>query len=347
MEINRDKVFKVLNPNRVWLPILFGLGIVFFLFYNDDEISAAKLQMIFHASFWPVLFAFLVLIARDVGYIYRIRQITGKKLTWKNSLFVIILWEFASAVTPSIVGGTAAAVFIMMKEKIPFGKSLAYVMLTAILDNLFFVVMAPIALFIAWHQLFPESSALQSQIGNSIQYIFVISYLLIAFYTAIMAYAVFIKPRGFKWLLLKITSYRFFRRWRTAANEQGNEIILASSELKGHSKRYWFKICAATFFIWSARYAMVNCLIAAFANINFADHLLIFGRHIIMWIIMLISPTPGSSGTAEFFFIPFFKEFLGDYTIVTSLFWRMMSYYPYLILGALFLPHWIKRRFIK
>ncbi|MGB3585471.1 MAG: TIGR00374 family protein, partial [Tunicatimonas sp.] len=54
---------------------------------------------------------------------------------------------------------------------------------------------------------------------------------------------------------------------------------------------------------------------------------------------------PGSSGTAEFFFNQFFYEFLGDYTIVTNILWRMLTYYPYLLLGAIFLPRWIKRVF--
>jgi uncharacterized protein (TIRG00374 family) len=92
---------------------------------------------------------------------------------------------------------------------------------------------------------------------------------------------------------------------------------------------------------------MLNCLIAAFTNVSLPEHLTIFSRQVIMWILMLISPTPGSSGTAEFFFTQFFNSFLGDYTFVTNIFWRMMSYYPYLILGAIFLPRWIKRVFFK
>jgi uncharacterized membrane protein YbhN (UPF0104 family) len=62
---------------------------------------------------------------------------------------------------------------------------------------------------------------------------------------------------------------------------------------------------------------------------------------------MLISPTPGSSGTAEFIFTQFFKEDLGAATFVSNIFWRLMTYYPYLFLGAAILPRWIKRVFFK
>jgi glycosyltransferase 2 family protein len=140
---------------------------------------------------------------------------------------------------------------------------------------------------------------------------------------------------------------KLLRKWRYGAYQHGNDIIWASAQLRGKDLSYWVKICGSTAFIWSARYLMLNCLISAFTDVNFNNQIMIFSRQIIMWIIMLISPTPGSSGTAEFFFTQFFRGFLGDYTFVTNIFWRAMAYYPYLLLGALFLPRWIKRVFFN
>lgn len=347
MEISRKKAFKVLNPNNIWVPILVGLGIVFLLFYFDENITAANLKLIFDAKWSSVLVAFLVLLARDAGYAYRIRTLTNKELNWTRSIVVIILWEFASAVTPSVVGGTAVAVFILTYEGINFGKSLAYVMLTAILDNLFFVVAAPVVMMFTNGVIFPDVATFDLEIGSSLQFFFFVSYGLIAVYTLIMSYALFAKPRAFKWFLLKVTALRFFRKWREKANQYGDEIIIASSEIKGKMASYWFKICMATVFIWCARYLMLNSLVSAYATVSVSDHMVIFSRQIIMWIVMLISPTPGSSGTAEFFFNQFFNEYLDSYTFVSSIFWRLMSYYPYLLLGAIFLPRWIRSKFFK
>jgi glycosyltransferase 2 family protein len=347
MDLDSKKIFKTLNPNKVWIPILIGLGIVFYLFYSDPDINSAKLKLVFNAELFPVIAAFLVIIARDAGYIYRIRTITNKQLSWTSSLYVIILWEFASAVTPSVVGGTAVAVFILLKEGIRLGKSMAYVMLTAILDNMFFVIAAPLFLLIAHDQIFPQIPGVENSLGKSLDYLFIVSYSLIAIYTCVMSFALFYRPRAFKWILLKFTTISFLKRWRADANRNGDEIIAASKELKGKAKRYWMKIILSTMFIWSARYLMLNCMITAFADISLMQHMTIFSRQIIMWVVMLISPTPGSSGTAEYFFIQFFQEFLADYTFVTNILWRMLSYYPYLLLGALFLPRWIKRVFFK
>jgi uncharacterized protein (TIRG00374 family) len=260
---------------------------------------------------------------------------------------VIIIWESASAVTPSVVGGTAVAMFILNKEGIKMGKAIAYVMVTAILDNLFFVIGAPIILYLAQDNIFPENALLESELGSSLQAIFWISYSLYASYSFVMAAALFYRPRVFKWVLVKLFSIRFLRRWKHDAQEYGDQIIEASKQLTGKNSSYWLKIIGATIFVWTSRYLMLNALMGAFVPLDLFDNIIVFARQVIMWIVMMISPTPGSSGTAEYFFGVFFEQFLEKYTFVTSIIWRLLSYYPYLILGAIFLPRWVRQVFFK
>ena len=162
-----------------------------------------------------------------------------------------------------------------------------------------------------------------------------------------MTYGLLIRPRAFKWLLIKATGNRLLKRWRKWAVQTGSEMILASEILQEKKARYWTYAILSTLFIWCARYFMLNCLIAAFSDIDLSEHLLIFGRQIIMWVVMLISPTPGSAGTAEFVFPIFFSEFfkLAAFSGIVAIFWRLFTYYAYLGLGAFFLPRWIRRVF--
>lgn len=351
MSQDPGKIFKTLNPNKIWIPVLFGLGIVVYLFYSDPDVSVENLTLILNARPGMFSLALLMILARAVLYIYRIRVLAKEHLDWTSSIYVIILWEFASAVTPSVVGGTAVAVFILLKEGVSLGKSLALVMLTAIMDNLIFVVFAPLVFFFAEGQIIPESTrpleflrwTFSPQTG--IQVLFWISYLLIALYTLIMSYALFLRPRAFKWVLLKMTTIKFLRRWRLHAYEHGNEIIWASSQLKGKRLIFWVTISAVTVLIWAVRYFQLNLIIASFVDLPMTDHLLIFARQIILWVIMLVSPTPGSSGTAEFFFPLFFEDYLGPYTLIANISWRALSFYPYLLLGAIFLPRWLRKVF--
>jgi hypothetical protein len=343
MDTQTRSIIKALNPWKILLPMGIGLAVTGYLMYANY--TEEDFSRFFEGSLLWIALAFLVLVIRDAGYVYRIKLITEGGLNWKSSIYVIILWEFASAVTPSAVGGTAIAVFILMKEGLNPGRSIAYVMVTAVLDNLFFIVFAPLVILVTKGTVFPDIAALSVQFPKGLEYAFMLSYALIASYTLLMAYGLFFKPRAFKWILIKLTSLKFLRKWRKAANENGNEMILASSQLRHKERRYWYTAVGLTVLIWSARYALVNCLVMAYMDLSLQQNLMVFSRQVIMWIIMLLSPTPGGSGIAEGVFPLFFSDIIGGLSTLISLFWRLFTYYPYLLLGAIFFPRWIKRVF--
>jgi len=340
-----------LRPSKMIFPVLLGLGVIGYILYTSSEELDFQYIMsnIKNASPLWIGLAIVVLVLRDGGYVWRIRHLTNKELNWTSSFFVIVLWEFASAITPSVVGGTTLVVFIINKEGIPFGRALAYVMLTAVLDNIFFIVASILVFVLVPSHLFPQVASEFEVFGFQapLQVAFAISVGLIALYTSVMAYGLFIRPRTFKWMLIKLTGNRLLKRFRRMAIQSGSDVITASEILREKTLSYWVKALVSTFMIWVARYFMLNCLIAAFAGINVAEHFLIFARQIIMWIVMLISPTPGSAGTAEFVFPVFFGEFfaVAAFSGVVAIFWRLFTYYAYLGLGAFFLPRWVRRIF--
>ena len=346
MEPDEKKVFEVLNLRKIWLPVIIGIGAVLYLFVRDDSFSLAKLSRISHADWRYLLLVLLAVIVRDAGYIYRIRLLTHANLSWLISFYIIVLWEFSSAVTPSVVGGGFVAIFLLLKSGINLGKSLAYVIITSIFDNLFFIGATSLGFFGVYDSLFTTMYMLEGTPGSSLEFLFWLSHALVSTYTFIMIFAVFVRPKLFKWILVKGTSISFFKRWQQAARRHGDELILASQALQGESFFYWIKIGGITLVTWSARYLVVNLIIAAYVPLDFVDHLVILGKQIMMWTIMLVSPTPGGSGTAEFFYKQFNEATLGNYTLITSVLWRILTYYFYLILGAIYLPRWIKRVFV-
>lgn len=337
-QINQQKVFQTLNAKKVWLPLLFGVGVVVYLLATDPDLKSGQLHLIGQGNWRYILGAIATVFFRDLIYIYRIRILTHHTLSWLSCLYIIILWEFSSAVTPSAIGGTLIAVFLLLKEGVSLGKSLAYVMITAIFDNLFFILMGPLGFYYSYGYL--SQSMVQWETG--IHVAFWISHLLITVYTIIMAFALFVKPTFFKWALIKITNIRLFSRWKEGAVKQGEDIMMASQALQGEKWSYWVQIGIVTMLVWTARYGILNLLIAAYVPISWIDHWMIFGKHIMMWVTMLISPTPGSSGTAEFFFKQLYGSLLGQYTLITAIAWRMITYYLYLIVGVIVLPRWLK-----
>ncbi|NEN23879.1 flippase-like domain-containing protein [Cryomorpha ignava] len=302
------------------------------------------------STMW-ILMALLGMVVRDVAYMYRIRVLTDDELSWKQSFRVIMLWEFASALTPSVVGGSGIAMFILNREKINLGKSTAIVLVSALLDELFYITMVAIVLIaIGTSNLFPIN--LQKTIFGTTygtQGLFWIGYGFICLLTTAIMIGVFFIPRTLKYLLLQIFRLPILRRWRYNVIQIGDDIITTSKELKGKPVIYWVKAFGATYVSWTARYLVVNFLILAFVSheskiiSGFMEHLLIYARQLVMWVIMLISPTPGSSGVAEFAFSGFFKEFIPLGLVgALALLWRLISYYPYLFIGAIILPRWLR-----
>ena len=296
------------------------------------------------SSFVFIALAFLTMFIRDFAYMLRLRILSDQQLSLKSTFHSIMLWETASAITPSVVGGSSIAMFILNKEGISLGKSTAIVMATALLDELFFVVFVPIILLIVGiNNLFPDYMSF-TFLGQSINVfkLFTIGYSCILAFILFVSWGLFFKPNQLKKVLFLIFSISVLKKWRKKAVGTGNEIVLASTEFKLKNKWYWLKSFGATTLSWISRYFTANFIILAFVSVN--DHFLIIARQLVMWVILLISPTPGGSGVAELLFSSFLKDSsILHLSIIAAIIWRLISYYPYLFIGAYIFPTWLKK----
>ncbi|MBI4647131.1 MAG: flippase-like domain-containing protein [Bacteroidia bacterium] len=359
MPDDSDNILKKLRPGRIILPMVIGLGVVAYMIYSEYEPGTFD-----GMSFtWNVLLfmflAVLMMVTRDVGYMLRIKILTGKEINWKKSFNIIMLWEFTSAITPTAIGGTSIAIYFVYKEGVSVGKSTAVVMATSFLDELYFILMFPlIFLIISGADIFSIGADDGVATGSYINKYFwfaVIGYSLKFLWVCLMCYALFINPKAVKNLLLFVFRFKLIRRWRKQAEKAGDDMIITSGELKNKSLLFWFKAFASTFFSWSARYWVVNFMLIAliFGNpdtimqglYTFYEHILIFTRQLVMWILMIVMPTPGGSGFAEYIF----KDYMGEFIRVQgfegmmAFLWRIITYYPYLIIGAIVIPRWVKK----
>jgi glycosyltransferase 2 family protein len=351
MQIDGHEIIKNFRPGKIILPVLIGLGVVFYLVIsNFDREAYEQITWTGYTTLW-IMLAVVMMCIRDIAYMYRIKVLSGNEITWRRSFPVIMLWEFSSAVTPTMIGGTALAFFILNKEKVKMGRSIAVVLTTSFLDELFFVLAVPLVfLFVGKANLFISLDSIT--IGTptdagGIYYFFWLGYYIILGYTLLVAYALFINPRAVKWLLLKLFSLPLLRRWKQGAWQTGNDMIIASGEIKHQPAMYWVKSFGATIFSWTARYMVINCIIMAFIQHGWYENMIIYARQLVMWIILLVSPTPGASGIAEVIFSRFLGEMVpAGISDSLALLWRLISYYPYLFIGAIILPRWVKKHVI-
>ncbi len=329
---------------KIILPTIIGLGVILYMFmgeFNLDEIK--QISITSHTVFW-IFIAFCFMLGRDTGFVIRYRYLTEKKLSWKQCIKVTLLAEFGTAITPSSVGGSSLAVLFLAKENIPVGRSTAMVFVTLLLDEMFFVVTFPILLiFIPFQELFSDTSTF----GTSVLSLFIVAYIVKLLLCLLLIVGLFFNPRAIRWLILKIFRLPFLRRWHKSAEKAGDDLIISAKEIQGKKFSFWFPLIVATILSWSSRYLVVNAIFMAFFGVN--DNLLIFARQFIMWIVMVISPTPGGSGFSEFIFGEYLGEFIPLKGVVPLiiLLWRLLTYYNYLFVGAMIVPRWVKSSFGK
>ena len=170
-------------------------------------------------------------------------------------------------------------------------------------------------------------------------------------YGAFLFYGLFINPNLIKRFLVGATSLPFLTRFRERAAKLGDEIALASVEMKNIGWRQHTAAFVATWTAWTCKFLLISCLIFGIDHptLGFAREVLLYSRLQAMFIIMAFSPTPGGAGFAESLFFPFLSDFISNVEVATviALIWRLMSYYAYLAMGAVVVPNWIRKVFLK
>lgn len=337
-----------IKPGRIILPVFLGLVAVAYLLwrqFNPEEF--AQIEWTSHTFFWISTTVFIIVI-RHLAYATRLRILSQGAFSWWKCIELIFIWEFSSAVSPTSVGGSAVAFFVLSQEKLATAKTATIVLYTIVLDGLFFIGTIPfLYLLFGTDMIRPDVRSFQDLGGWGGYFLF--AYGLMATYTAVFYYGLFKSPVQLKRLLFRVSGLRFLRRFRKKWIQLGNEMIIASGELK---KRRWpFHVGAflATATAWSCRFILLNCLIIAFIqgiSLDFWTQFGLYARLETMFVIIAFSPTPGGAGFVEVLFGGFLTDYVDSETRATviSTLWRLLSYYSYLLAGAIVIPNWIRQR---
>lgn len=323
---------------KIAIPAVLGLGFAGWLIYTEVKPEVVSTINLSVKTLLFILLAFVFMAGRDIGYMIRIRLFARGDLSWKQAFRVIMLWEFTSAITPTTIGGTSVAVVFVHKEGLSVGRSATMVMLTAFFDELFFTIIFPLVIFlVGFDHLFgfPGASALMPVI--------VAGYVLKLSLTVALSYGLFFNPRGLGRAVVGLFSLPVLRRWKRSAVRAALDIKLSAEEIKSYPVGFWFKAFGATMMSWVSRFLVANAIFMAFVTLQ--DHILVFARQLAMWVPMIISPTPGGAGFAEYIFQNFLSDVVSGsgsgLTPIIALLWRAVTYYPYLIIGALIIPRWV------
>ncbi len=327
---------------KVLVPVLIGLGVVAWLFHRE-----------FNADVWTTIhfdprviaciaLAWLCMAGRDFGLTWRFRSLTDRDITWWQALKVNFMCEFTSAVTPSAVGGSSLGMIFLHHEGIALGRATTLMMTTLFLDELFFVVACPlIVAFIPYDELFGFSHT-KFEVG--LKLVFWIVYAILFAWTLILFFGIILRPQGVRKALIWLFGLRPLRRWRASVEALGDNMVATAASLRTRSWRWWGEAFFATALTWTSRYLVVNALFLGF--VPGADQLVVFGRQFVVWVVLMVSPTPGGSGVSEWLFTEYYGDMLHNTSValIIALFWRIITYYVYLIVGVFLAPSMLNPR---
>ena len=342
--MDNNKALKVLNPKSVLIPVIIAVGLVIYLLLQDDQLAKDTIEAFSSISPTVLIWALILLGAKDLLNTIRLKFISVSAFELSGALRVILLWEFAIAVTPPVIGATGVLVFIMYKEGASFAKALAFTMLLAIFDNLFFITATPLAVLLVGDQFLPEGTLFSERFDQGIDQLFWFSYYLILFYTSFMLCAVLLIPKLVRRLVSHFMNMKYLKRWEKNVMKQMDDLVMVSEILRSKKPGFWLGLLCLSYGVWIFKYSLVNVLVVGSGIQGEINHILLLSRHLAMWVFMLVSPAPGNAGVAEFIFPTFFGEFTGDKAFAIGLLWRAFSYYPYLVLGAFLIPRWLVKK---
>lgn len=337
-----EEVLKSINLNKIILPVILGILVIIYMVFRQFDIDEFR-TIKWNQRLWTYLgIAVAIYICRHIFLAIRLRILSDKQFTLKHSVELVSIWEFASSISPMSVGGSAVAVFFLSQEKISAAKAVSIVLYTVIIDTFFFLISLILLLGIFGPEIIrPDMPSMFKGYGLT----FILVWIVMFTYGSILLWGLY-RPRVIKVILHSVATWPFIKRYKKTLVQTGMDVVTTSKELRSKPFSFHVKASSLTIGAWVARFLVVNFVLLALVEMDWdwMGQFLLYARSQTMYVITQFSPTPGGSGIMEIMFSGFFTDFIPKGVgSVGALLWRMITYYPYLIIGAIIIPNWIRR----
>lgn len=348
-EVNKKKEIEIeKNYFSLWkivLPVLIGVAVVIFMFWHEsqkDNLGAVWKEIQFTWRTWAcIALGFLFMWGRDFGLTWRFRALTDRQLTWGKAYKVDFLCEFTSCITPSAVGGSSMGMVFLNTQGIEIGRATTLMMTTLFLDELFFVISCPLVVCLTPAKYIFASDA--DAFSQGVKLTFWIVYSGIAVWTFLLFAGIIWKPEWIRKLLRKVSGWKWLRKWSSEIASLGDNMVATSKALRSKPFIFWLEVFGGTAVSWVSRYLVVNALFLGFLPIDDKWQWVILARQFVIWVVLMVSPTPGGSGVSEWLFTNYYGDMVPGIgmALILAIFWRIISYYVYLGIGAVIVPGWL------
>ncbi|MBN2110813.1 MAG: flippase-like domain-containing protein [Methanosarcinaceae archaeon] len=255
----------------------------------------------------------------------------GYELGFIEALEIVSSSVFLASITPSSAGGEPLRIHLLCRKDMPPGKATAVVFTERLLDAVFILAASPAAVY------FLRSS--MNDTGLDILLMAGVVTMLAAIF--LMIYS--IKRPGNVVNVIHLSSCTFSRltgktRFLKSLPHRIEEEIGHFSECshtfiqEGRRGLFWSMVFTIIF--WILEFSLIPVLLLGLGSEPF--FLYAFATQVLLFILLIVPATPGSSGIAEFGATTLFSAFVPAYMLgVLIIIWRAFTFYINLLLGGL------------
>jgi len=340
-----EKVLSTIKLSNIIIPMILGISVVGYLMWRQldmDDLRSIPLSRL--TIIWIGLAVFMYVL-RHLFYAWRLRIMTHDFFGWKKSIELIFIWEFSSAISPSSIGGSGVALFLLAQEKIGAARTVSVILYSMILDTIFFLITIPLLVFTLGPKVIRPG--LEGLSLDGYAYTLLIIYVFILSYGAVFFYGLFFSPQKIRAFLHWLSKFKLIKRFRRDLVQIGSDVVETSREINKETMGFHAKAFLSTCGAWITRFLAINCIIIAIlpdTPLDTYTQYLLYGRGEIMHSITQFSPTPGGAGVMEYLFGGFFTDYIPKgISFLIALIWRIITYYPYLIAGVIIIPIWVTK----
>jgi len=328
-------------------PIILGLGVLSVIGYFTFEPRAFE-QMMESLNPWIMSAALGSVGLRILMGGWRLSFVSHGKLSFRGGIKGQLAWDFASNITPSLVGGAPIAAYYIARstnEKsdspVRMGEVTAFMMFIMLLDQSWFALSVPVILVTAtFMDVIPSSAGSVGMITAVVYFIMFMGW------TGLFAYGTLFRPHLLGRVVDTVCRLPFLRHFRERVQSEMGEYASRAGHIRSQPISFFVRGLLLTGATWMARYILVVFIVwSIFPDV---DQLLLFLRSMAMTVGSLVMPTPGGAGGVEGLYVLFFKSMMPTAFLAPTLFaWRLLGYYIFLAFGVLLSTRHVQRSIRK
>ncbi len=300
------------------------MGVVIYLTYSPGVLEHLKPKRL------PgLVLAIAVTLLKVYFSAAKIRFLADKAISKMAAIRIALTWDFASAITPSTIGGAPVATFAMAREGMKLGKSSAIVLYGVLLDQFWYALAVPILIISSiYYQVLPEEIGLVGNITMILIYISLLAY------GGLLAYGLLINPSALKKIVNVVFRLPFLRKYSAKIRTEAENLEKYSIELRKKPISFVLKAFFLSTMSWLCRIAIPVIVVLSLLP---ANEILLVLRSLAMNLAFLVIPTPGGSGGVEGLFAIFLGPLIerSGFIGLAVFVWRIITYYISIGIGII------------